>query len=171
MNKRDELIKKAKEFWAEQANRPAGRSSTRAEAMADFALSLEAKDEWPQKGDKYWHLTSDDYLWDTWDADECDENRAMRGIYRTKAKADLADRQRIARTAIHRWIAEQAEKVDWEDVLLIKHHPKWDWLSQAWDRGSGVFHRIPGWFYVYEKDYDRMMADNAQHFDVLKEGE
>jgi len=170
MNKRDELIKKAKEFWAEQANRPAGRSSTRAEAMADFALSLEAKDEWPQKGDKYWHLTSDDYLWDTWDADECDENRAMRGIYRTKAKANLADRQHIARTAIHRWIEEKAERVDWGS-RAYKFSPFFNSKCGAWSRSEFVHSYVPDWFYVGTiEDYNRMMSENAQHFEVLKEG-
>lgn len=163
---RNELIEKAKKFWAERADQPAGQSSTRAEAMADFVLSLKAKDEWPQKSDKYWHLTSDDYLWDTWDADECDENRAMRGIYRTEAEARLADRQRIARTAIHRWIAEQAEKVDDYRFAFSPQLFNGEW------RMVELQYRIPEWFFVKTtQDYDRMMSENAQHFDVLKEGE
>lgn len=167
---RNELIEKAKKFWAERANQLAGQSSTRAEAMADFVLSLEAKDEWPQYGDEYWYIDDEEVVDGTWTDHQLDHIRRDRGIvFRTEAEANLADRQRIARTAIHRWIAENAERVDWTDGEC-KCYPLLNVDSGRWNLDWWTGNRIPDWFYVYEKDYARMMAENAEHFEVLKEG-
>ena len=38
--------------------------------------------------------------------------------------------------------------------------------------GEGEHYQLPDsrMVFVREKDYDRMMSENAEHFDVLKEG-
>lgn len=163
---RNELIEKAKEFWAKRANQPAGQSSTRAEAMADFVLSLEAKDEWPQYGDEYWYIDDEEVVDGTWTDHQLDQIRRDRGtVFCTREEADLADRQRIARTAIHRWIAEQAEKVDDYRFAFSPQLFNGEW------RMVELKYRTPEWFFVKTtQNYDRMMSENAQHFEVLKEG-
>jgi hypothetical protein len=169
MNKRDELIEKAAEFLA-AITYESGKPSI-AMWMADFALSLEAKDEWPQADDQCWCLDSDGVVEFTWHNLGADNDCLVRGsVYRTEAEANLADRQRIARTAIHRWIEEKAERVDWNNIGQAKAFPFWCPRENKWVRDETTATMIPGWFFVGRDDYDRMMSENAQHFDVLKEG-
>lgn len=166
MDKRTELIDKAQEYW----NQTHVGVDSVVEMLADFALSLETKDEWPQVNDEYWYLDGEGVGDCRWDDCGLDDDRYKRGIYRTEAEADRVDRQRIARTAIHRWIEEKAEKVDWSETNRKKVSPAWDVDKQSWSQNNGWIYQVPGWFYVYEKDYDRLMAENKQHFDVLAEG-
>lgn len=136
------------------------------------SLSLETKDEWPQKGDEYWTPgTSQSLMWRLKNPDEIDGYLANGIIFRTEEESERYRRQRIARTAIHRWIAEKAEKVDWNNIGQAKAFPFWCPRENKWVRDETTATMIPGWFFVDRDDYDRMMSENAAHFDVLKEGE
>lgn len=158
----NELIEEAREFCSTYPT----FGVPLPEILVAWHLSLETKDEWWKKG--YWtpfENNSTDRLWYDSELDRTSLENGL--IFRTEEESERYRRQRIARTAIHRWIAEKAEKVDWTD-LHQKLFPVWDgagWAEYCWTQ---IY--IPGWFYVYQKDYDRMMSENAAHFEVLKEG-